>query len=261
MDRLKGKSLIVTGGANGIGRAIAQLAASEGARVMITDIDVAGGNIVRDHILAAGGKAAFMQHDITDSARTTQIIEATVVEFGGLDVLVNNAGIQLTCPLLQITLEQWRRVFSVNVEAAFVGTQCALKQMIKTGTGSIINISSTLSSVPLELNAAYCASKAAVTQLTKVTALEMASVSRGIRVNSVHPGVIATPMVEREMADVARLRESTPQETIDAEFDDICPLGIGAPEDIAYGVIYLASDEAKYVTGTELVIDGGHLLK
>lgn len=261
MDRLKGKSLIITGGANGIGRAIAQIAASESAKVMITDIDVDGGNAVRDGIIATGGTAAFMQHDIANAARTAQVIDATAEEFGGLDVLVNNAGIQLTCPLMEITLEQWRRVFSVNVEAAFVGTQCALKHMMAAGTGSIINMSSTLSSVPLELNAAYCASKAAVTQFTKVTALEMASVSRGIRVNSVHPGVIATPMVAREMADVARLREDTSQETINEEFDDICPLGVGTPEDIAYGVIYLASDEAKYVTGTEMVIDGGHLLK
>jgi NAD(P)-dependent dehydrogenase (short-subunit alcohol dehydrogenase family) len=261
MTRLEGKSVIVTGAAHGIGRAIAIAAAAEGAFVTVTDVDAVNVKAVCDEIVSSGGRARFVKQDVTDPNRWHVVIDGAVAAYGRLDALVNNAGIQLSRSIEETSLEQWRRVFAVNAEAAFLGTRCASKVMKGTHGGSIVNISSTLAMVPLELNAAYCASKAAITQFTKVAALEAASGKHKVRVNSIHPGVIATPMIEREIADVANARQLATEDEVRDEWKSLCPLGIGEPEDIAYGAIYLMSDEARYVTGTELVIDGGHLLR
>ena len=146
------------------------------------------------------------------------------------------------------------------MEGVFLGTRHAMAVMKQNGSGSIINVTSTMASVPSETLAAYCASKAAATQFTKVAALNSAANGSRVRVDSIHPGIISTPMIDSEIAVYARERGDTAIDVARRRFGDICPLGMGEPKDIAYGVIYLASDESKYVTGSEMIIDGGHLI-
>ena len=260
MGRLTGKVILVTGAGAGIGRAIAIQAATEGALVTVADIDASACAAVAAEITGQGHAAQAQPLDVTDPFRWTEVTDGIVATHGRLDGLVNNAGIQLSRPLLDTTLDDLRRVFAVNLEGTFLGTQAAMRVMREAGQGAIVNMSSTLASHPLALNAAYCASKAAVTQLSKVAALEGATSEARIRVNTIHPGVIATPMVDREIADVTRERGLSSDAEVRAEWHRLCPLGIGQPADIAHGAVYLLSDEAAYVTGTELAIDGGHLL-
>jgi 3(or 17)beta-hydroxysteroid dehydrogenase len=259
MGRVDGKVAIVTGAAAGIGRGIAHMLAREGAQLVLCDIDTAGGEALSAEIVASGGAAQFLPLDVSDETGWKDVIELMIAQHGRIDVLVNNAGVQLSKLLTETTLEDWRRVFRINVEGTFLGTRGVMTVMKERGEGSIVNISSTMAWVVNELNAAYCASKAAVTQLTKVAAIEGAADGARVRVNSVHPGVITTPMVEKEIVDVARERGVTP-DTVRAEFERLCLLGTGVAADIAYGVVYLASDESRYVTGSELVIDGGHTI-
>lgn len=259
MGRVDGKVAIVTGAAAGIGRGIAAMLAREGAHVMLCDIDAGSAESLRREIVAAGGSADSLPLDVSDEAGWKGVVESTLARHGRIDVLINNAGVQLSKALADTSLEDWRRIFRINVEGTFLGTRSVMPAMKRQGAGSIVNISSTMSWVVNELNAAYCASKAAVTQFTKVAALDGAADGRRVRVNSVHPGVISTPMVEKEIVDVARERGVTP-ETVCAEFERLCLLGTGVADDIAYGVVYLASDESRYVTGSELVIDGGHTI-
>ena len=260
MARLNGKKAIVTGAASGIGREIAIMLACEGADVLLGDVDVTGGESVRTEIVEARGNAAFMELDVSDEARWPVVIDYALAHFGGLDVLVNNAGVVLTKLLADTTLEDWRRVFRVNVEGVFLGTRYAMAVMKRSGNGSIINVTSTMASVPSETYAAYCASKAAATQFTKVAALNGAANESHVRVNSIYPGVISTPMIDSEIAVFARESEGISNDVARQRFGETCPLGMGEPKDIAYGVIYLASDESKYVTGSEMIIDGGHLI-
>jgi 3(or 17)beta-hydroxysteroid dehydrogenase len=251
MDRVKGKVAIITGAASGLGEADALLLAKEGAKVVVADIDEVKGNKVVKEIRREGGESIFVKHDVTSEKDWNNVIEKTLFEFGKLDVLVNNAGIQIIKEVEDISLEEWRRLMSVNLDGVFLGTKHAIKVMKGDGGGSIINMSSAAGIVgTLDNTSAYCASKGAVRLFTKAVALECSKAGRNynIRVNSVHPGVIETPLV------AAMARDKTVKERMENNH----PIGfLGKPIDVAYAVLYLASDESRLVTGAEMVIDGG----
>lgn len=245
--RLQGKVALISGGARGMGAYEAQLFAKEGAKVAIGDILEEEGRTVAAGIHEVGGEALFIRLDVTSEASWEQAIATTVSRFGKLDILVNNAGISAHGLVEQTSVADWERVMDVNAKGVFLGTRAAIPEMRKAGGGSIINISSQLGLVGSDHSSPqYQASKGAVRLLTKATAIQYAK--EGIRVNSVHPGPINTPMTAARRAD---------PESYQALLSRI-PLGrYGQPEDVAYGVLYLASDESSFVTGSELVIDGG----
>jgi NAD(P)-dependent dehydrogenase (short-subunit alcohol dehydrogenase family) len=251
MDRVKGKVAIVTGGASGIGKATASLLAKEGARVVIADVNEADGKKAAEEIKREGGKALFLKLDVTSEKDWSEVIEKTLAEFGRLDILVNNAGVLFAKAIEDTPLEQWRWLMSVNLDGVFLGTKYAIKAMKKSGGGSIINLSSLAGLVgTVDDTAAYCASKGAVRLFTKAAALECSKAGHNynIRVNSVHPGLIETPLSEPLLKDAA-MRKS---------IESRHPIGhVGKPIDIAYAILYLASDESRFATGSELVVDGG----
>jgi 3(or 17)beta-hydroxysteroid dehydrogenase len=253
VNRMRGKSAIVTGGALGIGRACALKLAEEGAAIAVTDVDVSKGPLVVEEIRSRGGNAIFIKHDVSDEAGWEHVVKLTMERYKKLDVLVNNAGVALAKDVEHTTLAEWRWLMSINLDGVFLGTKHAVLAMKATGSGSIVNLSSIEGLVGDPNLAAYNASKGGVRLLTKSAALHCAKSGYNIRVNSVHPGYIWTPMVEnflKSQGDVAQGRKA---------LDSMHPIGhIGEPDDIAYGVLYLASDEAKFITGTELVIDGGY---
>jgi NAD(P)-dependent dehydrogenase (short-subunit alcohol dehydrogenase family) len=250
---MRGKSVVITGGALGIGRACALKFAEEGAAVAVTDVDVNKGSIVAEEIRGRGGDAVFVEHDVADEAGWERVMRTVIERYKKLDVLVNNAGVALAKDIEHTTLEEWRWLMSINLEGVFLGTKHAIQTMKANGSGSIVNLSSIEGLVGDPNLAAYNASKGGVRLLTKSAALYCAKAGYNIRVNSVHPGYIWTPMVEnflKSQGDVAQGRKL---------LDSLHPIGhVGEPDDIAYGVLYLASDESKFVTGTELVIDGGY---
>jgi NAD(P)-dependent dehydrogenase (short-subunit alcohol dehydrogenase family) len=245
--RLQGKIALISGGARGMGAVEARLFAKEGAKVTIGDVLEDEGRKLEAEINATGGEALFVRLDVTHEADWQKAVEATVKRFGKLDVLVNNAGISGRGRVEDTTVEEWDRVMDVNAKGVFLGTKVAIPAMRRGGGGSIINISSQLGLVGTDHSSPqYQASKGAVRLLTKATAIQYAK--EGIRANSVHPGPIVTPMTEAARADPERYQLMLSR----------VPLGCyGQPEDVAYGVLYLASDEARWVTGSELVIDGG----
>jgi 3(or 17)beta-hydroxysteroid dehydrogenase len=250
MDRVKGKVAIITGGAGGLGKAQAVLLAQEGAKVVVTDLDEAQGKSVAEEIKENGGEAVFMQHDVSSEAQWKSVISETLEKFGKLDILVNNAGVIIFKNIQDTSLDEWRWLMSINLDGVFLGTKYAMEAMKKSGGGSIINISSAAGIVGTLDTSAYHASKGGVRIFTKAAALECskAGYDYNIRVNSVHPGVMKTAMVEGLMEDEEKMKTALSWH----------PIGrFGEPEDIAYGVLYLASDESSFVTGTELVIDGG----
>ena len=255
MSRVAGKVALVTGGAAGIGEATARLLAREGARVMVTDIDDAAGNAVADSISAAGGQAIYLHHDVSSERHWEAAVRIAVERFGRLDVLVNNAGIARSGPPEEESLEGWRQLMSVNLDGVFLGTRqaiLAMKAQSPAG-GSIINISSIEGLVGDPNLGTYNASKGGVRLYTKSVAIYCAGAGLDIRVNSVHPGYVWTPMVE------AYLQEQANPVAARAAIEALHPVGhMGEPDDIAYGILYLASDEARFVTGAELVIDGGY---
>jgi 3(or 17)beta-hydroxysteroid dehydrogenase len=253
MNRMRGKSAVITGGAVGIGRACALKFAEEGAAVAVTDVDVNKGSIVAEEIRGRGGDAVFVEHDVADEAGWERVMRTVIERYKKLDVLVNNAGVALSKDVEHTTLAEWRWLMSINLEGVFLGTKHAIQTMKSNGSGSIVNLSSIEGLVGDPNLAAYNASKGGVRLLTKSAALYCAKAGYNIRVNSVHPGYIWTPMVEnflKSQGDVAQGRKL---------LDSLHPIGhVGEPDDIAYGVLYLASDESRFVTGTELVIDGGY---
>lgn len=255
MGRVDDKVALITGGARGLGEATGRLMAQEGATVVLTDILDDDGNALADAIQAEGGNAEYIHQDVTDEALWDTLVDDVVARHGRLDIVVNNAGIVLDANVEDTTLDGWRHVNAINSEAVFLGTRAAIKAMKRnedpTG-GSIVNISSVAGLVGIDNLAAYNASKGAVRLFSKSAALHVAQAGYNIRVNSVHPSYTWTPMVQH-------LGDNTGDR--DAFYDalgEAHPIGRpGVPMDIAYGVLYLASDESTWVTGSELVIDGG----
>ena len=251
--RVAGKIAIVSGAAAGIGRATALRLAEEGAKICLGDIDRTGAESCAADIRARGGEAFPLALDVAEEADWRRIINATVEHFGGLDILVNNAGIAFAAGLEETTTEQWRRIMAVNVDSVFFGCKFALPAMRESGGGAIVNISSILGLVGSPVQAAYGATKGAVRLFTKGVALECAEAGWNIRVNSVHPAYIRTPMVERYAETWGSLKKGL------EALGDLHPIGrVGEAEEVANAVLYLASDEAKFVTGAELLIDGGY---
>ena len=244
--RVAGKVALISGGAGGIGAATAKLLAKEGAAVVIGDLLEDEGRAAEAMIAESGGKALFVHLDVTSEESWRNAVQAAVASFGKLDILVNNAGVSQRGGVEETTSEAWDKVMDVNVKGVFLGVQAAIPEMRKAGGGSIINISSIYGLVGSGGSAAYHASKGAVRIFNKSIAIQYAS--ENIRSNSVHPGFIDTPMT-RAHHDNPNIHEERVAKT---------PIGrMGRPEDIAAGILYLASDESSFVTGAELVIDGG----
>lgn len=253
MKRVQDKVAVVTGAALGIGKAAAVLLGREGAHVAVTDINESAGKEVVELIRQAGGSAEYWSLDTSDEANVQSVFAEVVERFGPINILVNNAGIAgINKPTHEVTREEWNAVINVNVNGVFYCTKHVIPVMRQAGGGSIINLSSIYGMIGAADLPPYHASKGAVTLMTKNDALFYAS--DAIRVNSVHPGFIWTPLVED-------LGKQSPQgvDTFRRELDSRHPIGhVGEPDDIAYGILYLASDESRFVTGSELVIDGGY---
>ena len=244
--RLEGKVALISGGGRGMGAAEARLFAAEGAKVVFGDILEAEGHQVEAEIAEAGGEAVFVHLDVTSEADWQRAVDTAVERFGGLHILVNNAGIFDGGNVEAQTVEGWDRTMDINAKGVFLGTKVAIPAMRESGSGSIVNISSVAGIIGSLGTTAYNASKGAVRLLTKSTAIQYAA--EGIRCNSVHPGPIDTNMI----------REAFPDDDVREARIGLVPLGrMGDMSDVANGVLFLASDEASYMTGSELVIDGG----
>ncbi len=248
MEKLQGKSSIITGAASGIGAATAHLFAAEGASVVLADWAEARGTAVAESIEEGGGNATFVKVDVSSPENVKHMIETAVETNGRLDVLFNNAGVEGDqAPTADCTLENWDRVININLKGVFLGMKHGIAAMLETGGGVIVNNASVAGLVGFQNIPAYCASKGGVIQLTKGAALEYAG--QGIRVNVICPGVIATPMVERFTSAGEEAR---------AALESMEPIGrFGTPEEVAKLVLYLASDDSSFCTGAPFLVDGG----
>ena len=244
--RLENKVALISGGARGMGAVEAKMFVQEGAKVVIGDVLDEDGKQTEAEINEAGGECVFVHLDVTDETAWQDAVAAAVDRFGKLDILVNNAGIARINNVEDTTSDEWDLVMDINAKGVFLGTKAAIPEIRKAGGGSIVNISS-IAGLTGGRTSSYAASKGAVRLLTKSSAIQYAG--EGIRCNSVHPGVIETPMTIPIMLNTQESRDLNASRH---------PLGrVGQPEDIAYGVLFLASDESSFMTGSELVIDGG----
>ena len=249
MKRLENKVAIITGGAGGLGAAEAVLFAGEGAKVLITDINEDGLKDVSNQITASGGTVHYMKHDVTSEQDWNEVVKKAIELYGAIHILVNNAGItgNIMHSLEETSLDEFKKVVDINLISQFIGIKAVVPHMKKNKGGSIINISSIAGIVGSAKATAYTASKGAVRSFTKGAAAEFAG--DNIRVNSVHPGYVDTPMT-RGLQNPEEFKKMA---------IGITPLGREAvPDEVAFGVLYLASDESSYTTGSEMVIDGGN---
>jgi len=253
MNGLNEKTIIVTGGASGIGGAACRKLAEEGATVAITDVQDAAGEKLADEINETGGTARYWNLDVTEESRIKEVFAEVNETFGSIDGLVNNAGISgVDKPTHQVSKKEWDQVMKINVDGVFLCTKYVIPYMKENGSGNIINMSSIYGIIGNKDLPPYHASKGAVRLMTKNDALTYAE--DNIRINSVHPGFIDTPLVD-ELAE----RKGISAEEFRSQLDSLHPMGhIGKPEDIANGIAFLASEEAGFMTGSELVIDGGY---
>ena len=248
MGRVAGKVALVTGGASGLGKATAVMLAREGAKVAVTDINEAGGRAVAE---AIGDAAIFLRHDVTSESEWQGVLAAAVDRFGGLNILINSAGIGMSKSVEELSFEEWRKVHAIDLDGVFLGCKYAVPLIAAAGGGSIVNISSIAGIIAGHNMAAYNSAKAGVRLLSKSVALHCARKGYNIRCNSVHPTFIDTPILDRHKARFGAAEAV-------AKLARQVPLGrIGEPDDVAYAILYLASDEAKFITGAELAIDGG----
>lgn len=253
--RVAGKKALVTGAAQGLGAAQAALLASEGAQVLLTDINEAGAAAQAEAINAqcGAGTAFALRHDVTREDDWSAAVEAAAQHLGGLSVLVNNAGVGVRGNIETCTLEEWHRGFAINVDSVFLGCQKALPLLKDNQPGSIVNISSIAGLIASDTMPGYNASKAAVWMLSKSVALYCAKMGWDIRCNSVHPTFIDTPILDGMVASTGKAKEVI----MDKLARQIPLKRVGHPSDIANGVLYLASDESRFMTGAELKLDGG----
>lgn len=245
MGRLDGKVAIITGAANGQGATEAALFAKEGAKVVATDLEIEALQEVVDQIRANNGESIAIQHNVASEEEWKSVVAKGIEAFGKIDVLVNNAGVSEPRTLLDISMDQWQKVMDIDLTGCVLGMKYTIPEMQKAGGGSVINISSIGGLVGMAGTSPYTAAKGALRSLSKAAAVEYAK--QNVRVNSVHPGIVVTPMIEEYFDEQAK-----------QYYESLTQLPrLGKPEDIAYGVLYLASDESSFMTGSEMVIDGG----
>ncbi len=262
---LDGKVALITGAASGIGRACARALARQGAKAIVADIDEPGGRETCALIAGEGGTARFVRLEVTSESDWAEAVDGAERADGRLDILINNAGICIAGPLLAMSYASWRRQLDINLDSVFLGSKAAIPAMARAGGGSIVNLSSLAGLKGVAGLAGYCATKGGVRLFTKAVALECAQAKNGIRVNSVHPGAIETPIWikltnDGTMPDEGANALADRMAATRAASEAATPVGFaGQPEDIAAGVVYLCSPGARFVTGSELVIDGGAL--
>jgi NAD(P)-dependent dehydrogenase (short-subunit alcohol dehydrogenase family) len=263
MGRVEGKNALVTGAGSGIGRACALALAAEGARVTVADIDEQGGRETCDMVAKAGGRASFYYLDVSDELGWKDIAAHLQKSGAAPTILVNNAGICISATVAEMTFAVWRRQIATNLDSMFLSSKYVLPLMVAAGRGSIVNLSSVAGLQGVPGMTGYCATKGGVRLYTKALALECARAKNNVRVNSVHPGAVETPIWIKlqnggDLPDKTDRRNNDVMEEMREAGASVTPLGhCGLPADIAAGVLYLASDESRFVTGIELVIDGG----
>lgn len=244
--RLEDKTALISGGARGIGAAIARRFLSEGASVVIGDILVEDGEALAEELGQAGGDITFTSLDVTSESSWVDAVALTIDRYGKLDVLVNNAGVTKRDLIDYETPESWDRIMEINAKGVFLGTKAVLPEMKRHGNGAIVNMSSSYGNIASPNSAIYGASKAAVRLFTKSTAIQNAGL--GVRANSVHPGPVNAPLIQEFLPFPEKVRQ----------LESMVPMGrLGQPYEVANAVLFLASDESSFMTGAELVIDGG----
>ncbi|MEQ6328903.1 glucose 1-dehydrogenase [Pseudomonas chengduensis] len=258
---LHGKVALVTGAARGLGAQTAEALASAGAKVVVSDIQLAEAQVTAARIREQGGEALAMEHDVTHEADWQVVIADVIESLGGLDVLVNNAGIEQVALISETRLEDFLRLHAINVAGVFLGLKHAVRAMRPGGAagrgGSIINLSSVAGLVGVPGLGSYCASKGAVRLLSKAAAVEFAALGYGIRVNSLHPAIVKTELGANVVGGLAEIGLAADAAQAESLMQSMHPLGYGQPQDVASAVLYLACDASRWVNGAELALDGG----